>query len=237
MSNNRRLVSRQRRNEESSPASRPRQRESEAAPRQPTALPPYEPPTCPLTETAKRQLDDLRVNQDHTKYKKHLNNAITSITNCAMETNERLHARKDRVQKLAEKRLHQGTEDDQKMDEYVEAERYAEHLEKKVSDITTQAEKALRDLIDYGDELTMQDTIMKEVHGNIEAPLAGQRQNRQRVEGESEDSEDLAPDPDILSAVELFKQAKEDYAAEYSSKTMRARYYILHFDMSIEAKS
>jgi hypothetical protein len=107
------------------------------------------------------------------------------------------------------------------MAEYAKEEKYAEHLEKKVSEITTNAEKALRDLIDYGDELTMQDTILKEVHDSIEG----------------DQNEDLAADPEVLSAVELFKQAKEDYAAKYASKSMRQRCYIPHFDVSIEANS
>jgi hypothetical protein len=128
--------------------------------------------------------------------------------------------------------------DDEKPENHVEQEHYTDDLELKVSDLTTKAEKALRDLIDYRDELAMQDAIMKEVGENIAAAptaqpaqLAGRRRLRElQADGEEGDEQEPqdendapAADENILSAIELLKKAKEEHTARYTSKTMRAR--------------
>ena len=224
------MVSRSRQNEQSSPAQQSRQRET-------TSLPPYQAPSCPLTAKAKRELDNLRVNQDTSKYKKHIAAAIKVLTDAAFVSNDRLSSRKAEVAKLADKRRNQGIDESEKSKEDIEAEQYADNLEKKVTAITSKAEKALRELIDYGDELSMQDTILKEVVDNIPSPPAnpisfgrprrsrGEKHGEEDEEGEV-DVEAPSTDPEILSALELLQKAKEAYAINYASKSMRQRYLI-----------
>ena len=224
MSSRRQLVSRARHNEASSPAQRSRNRNSDAGTvREPTALPPYEPPSCPLSASATRALGDIRLNHDYSKYKRHLDASVDAITNAAGDSNERLTIRRSRVKKNAEKRRNQGTEDEEKTPKEEEDELMASQLEKKVGDLTSQAEKALRDLMDYRDELAMQDTIMREIGESIAAAPAEQPSSRGQNNADEDEDDTPAAAPPILSAVELLKKAKQDYSATYASKSMRDR--------------
>jgi hypothetical protein len=225
----RRLVNRGRINENSLPAQRSRHREPEV-PHEPTPLPPYEPPSCALTPSAKRALDNLRANHDYSKYKRHLDGSIKALTNSVGDSNERLRFRKEALEKAKERRARAGDEEEGK----TEAEEACGGMESNVATLTRKAEQALRELIDYGDELAMKDTIMGDVSENVAAapPRPVQRQRRQGSHedenGENEEAVEEYQDPEvdgsIVSAVELLKQAQEEYAAEYAAKSMRARY-------------
>jgi E3 SUMO-protein ligase NSE2 len=230
----RHLVNRSRaNNQDSSPVPRGGARQ-----REPVALPPYEPPSFPLTPTAQRDLENLRENHDYAKYKKHLGGAIETITGCAAEINDQLTNRQELVRRGEEKRRQAGKGDEDKTEEEKERESHTRFMAKKVGDLTTKAEKALRELIDYGDELAMRDTMMQDVSQSIaDAPVAQPRAPRQRrrrasgEEGEEENDEDAsqdgddapADDPRVLSAVELLKKVKQDYDTQYASKTMLER--------------
>lgn len=219
-----RLVSRSRLNADSTPA-RGRVRESEAPARQQHELPPYEPPSCPLSTAAKRKLDDLRTNRDAAKYNKHLKLAIATIPVAAAACNDRLSDRQEAVRKRANKRKHDGVEDADMPQDHIEAENYLKSFTKQVDSLTEKSEKALRELIDLGDEARMQDVILREVEENIPvAPAQPARRRREDDEdGEEDENEAPAADAEILSAVELIKKAKADYTSEYQSKTMRQR--------------
>ena len=231
MSSSRRLVQRGRVNENSSPARRPRQRES-AAVQEPTPLPPYEPPSCALTPNAKRALDSLRVNHDYSKYKKHIDASIKALTNSVGDINERLRLRKEALEKAKERRARAGDENDGKTEE----ETQYDDAKRNVTSLTTNAEQSLRDLIDYRDELAMKDTIMGEVSDNIAAappprPVARRQRRQGSNEEENRENEGLAVEDDeeaedgsIVSAFELLKKAQEQYAADYAAKSMRTRY-------------
>jgi E3 SUMO-protein ligase NSE2 len=241
MFSRRSLISRQQR-DAPSPIQRPHP--SEAQPRQVPALPPYEPPTCPLTETAKRSLIDL--NNDYRKYEKHIQIAIQNITECAAESNDKLYESKESLRKLVERR--EAAEDDQeKTEEEEEAEQRVKELEAKVGELTAQSEKALRDLIDYSHELAHQKQMMEDVTeaaaaastmgmtsaaGNRKSgagKLQREQANPSTSSDEDEEMDEVVDEANttipasILSLTELLKKAKEDYASEYNSKTMRAR--------------
>lgn len=161
---------------------------------------------------------------------------MKAISTAAADNNDRLASHKALVKKQADFRQAKDIADDQKPEQHIEQERYTDALEGKVSDLTNRAEKALRDLIDYGDELAMQDTIMKGLVEGIAAapssrPAVRRRQRNPRADEEEEEEEEEPEDEDdapaanenILSAVELLKKAKEEYTARYTSKSMRAR--------------
>ncbi|KUJ12282.1 uncharacterized protein LY89DRAFT_652687 [Mollisia scopiformis] len=223
----RRLVSRSRLNEESSPAPRGRGRESRAPARQQHDLPPYEPPACPLTVDAKRKLDDLRTNRSTAKYANHIKTALKTVSESAARCNERLTDRKEAVAKAAEKRKGKGIEDANKSQAEIDEENYVRQFSKQVKTGTEKADIAVRELIDLGDELAVQDTILREVDENITAAPAPRPARRQR-DGEEEDAENEADapadDPEIMSAIELLKKAKEDYARQYQAKSLMQRY-------------
>jgi hypothetical protein len=229
-SNRRHLVQRNRNQEQFSPAQRGRPRQSETPVQRPAALPSYQPPSCPLSDDAKRQIENLRIEQNVEKYKKHIKSAIKTLGSSTAECNERLVARKATLDKIIARTRDRDGEDGEPSEQIVEAEKIYSDLKDQVEKLTADAEKALRDLIDYGDELTMRDTIMQDVHQNIIITSAAQparRMRRHRDDSEQNGSEDEtetpAEDPEILSAVELLAKAKEDYAAKYRAKSMKAR--------------
>ncbi len=237
MSNRRSLQSRQQRDNGASPVQHSRQT---------TALPPYEPPSCPLTESAKRKLAEISSSRDYRKYEKHLQAAIVNVQNSAAESNDRLYESKERLKKLVERReaadsQAEKSEAEEKMEDRVR------ELEEKVDRITAESEKALRDLIDYKEELVQQGDMMKKVIEEAAAAAASNTRishsaarntKRRRPANQSDDddesSQEAADEEDvemedtslqaaILSPTELLKKAKEDYSTAYNSKTMRAR--------------
>jgi hypothetical protein len=173
------------------------------------------------------------VNHDYSKYKKHLDGSIKAITNSIADSNDRLRLRKEWLAKAqARRRAAEGNEDG--VDNSKEA--YVRGMENKVKSLTAAGDKALRDLIDYGDELSMKDAMMKEVSENIAAapaPRPAARRHRRQgssddenAENEEDNEEDEEPEVDgsVVSAVELLKKAQQEYAAEYASKSLRAKY-------------
>lgn len=253
MASRRSLLSRQNRDSGSATVQRPRgnrdsglgqvQRSS-----QPTALPPYEPPTCPLNEGAKRSLANITMSLDLRKYEKHLNAAVKNITEFAGESNDHLFASQERVRRMAQRR-EAGQDDSEKTEAEEEAEQRAREMEKRVEKLTAESEKALRDLIDYKQELAQQGELLQRVSdeaaaastaASASAAASGRRAaRRERRPDQSSDDEDgnfepTAEDEDvemggtesqaaILSPTELLKKARDEYQTTYTSQTLRTR--------------
>ncbi|KAI9742978.1 MAG: hypothetical protein M1818_003273 [Claussenomyces sp. TS43310] len=161
MSSRRHLVSRTSRVDET-PARRGRQAEASAASPRSSDLPPYQPPAHPLTASHQRKLADISASRDYSKYKKHLEVAIKNITNCTAESNDRLYDAKQTWSKQMEKREAAGG-DLQIGDAEERASQRVADLEDKVKLLTENAEKALRDLIDYRDEMAQQENMLRAV--------------------------------------------------------------------------
>ncbi|KAL2069603.1 hypothetical protein VTL71DRAFT_14282 [Oculimacula yallundae] len=238
--NNRRLVSRSRMNDTASPAPARRQqsRASETPARQPARqaqtqieLPPYEPPICALSEEAQNALDSLSNTYDYSKYKKHLGSAKVVMRMAAAESNDRLLSRKENFPKLVERRRREGVADEDRSEGEAKDETVLKGFERANDKFTVQAEEAMRELIDYSDELSVQDAIIKEVVqeiANAPAPRRSAPRRRRDAGSDDEDQEEEdeppAADSDNMSAVELLRQAKEDRAAKYAAQSKRARY-------------
>jgi hypothetical protein len=217
------LVQRSRNPEQSSPAQGTRQHGSEAPV---SMLPPYQPPSCPLTAHSQRQLNHLHVESGTQKYKKHISGALHALQNATADCHERVYVRKEQLEKLSKRK----DQDEGLARKYTEREKQSNTLKRQVETITLEAENAVRDLVDYEDELAMQDTIMKDIIKDIrEAPTVqpARRPRRVRLDDEaSEEDEEEAPtdDPNILSPVELLKKAKEEYASQWGERSMKSRY-------------
>lgn len=230
MSSRKHLVSRSRLSQNSSPAQRrPRDEDNESS--TPSPLPPYEPPSFPLTANQKHALDNLRVKYDGAAYKKHLDASKKNVINAIGEANDRLTVHRMKAQRTEEKLRQQERE---KTEGEVEEERYTHTMNKKVTDLTSKGEAAMRDLIDYTDELVMRDTIMTEVSENIidvPVPRVAPRRRRRQSSGDSdvdeeniaEEEGDLAPEVTIVSPVDMLKKAKDNYQTSYNSKSMSDR--------------
>ncbi|PVH87679.1 hypothetical protein DL98DRAFT_649297 [Cadophora sp. DSE1049] len=233
--NNKRLVSRSRMNDTASPAPRrQQQRASETPARQParqTELPPYEPPVCALSVEAQQALDALSNTYDYSKYRRHLDSAKAVVRNAAAESNDRLVTRQEAFPRAVERRRKEGVADEDKPEAEVNDEVCLKRFERNNTTFTTQAEEAMRELIDYSDELAMQSAIMKDVvRGTTSAPTPRRPAPRRRRDVGSDDedgeeeAESPAADPEQMSALELLRQAKEDHAAKYASQSKRSRY-------------
>jgi hypothetical protein len=214
MSNRRHLVSRSRNDANSSPAPQAHHRVSQTPTRPHTALPPYEPPCCPLSEDAKRKVEALSLDHDYSKYKKHLKTTIAAVTTSTADLNERLTTRKDELKRANEKRKNreQAGSSQGLTEEETAARTYFNGLNKQVASLTDKADLALRDLIDYGDELAMKVTILKDVAESISTSQHARTQS-----GEEDEH-------NMLSATKSYQMAQEDYARKYKDKGLRAKY-------------
>ncbi|KAI9650746.1 hypothetical protein NHQ30_000771 [Ciborinia camelliae] len=204
----------QRNSPQSSPApSRPR-------PSEPIPLPDYTPPTCPLAADAQRAIANIRNIHNSAKLKKHLNTAIKNITDTTVANNDRLWERKRQVEKNARKRERDGQEDEDMPADHKDLETHLRHLTKKVNLWTVQAEIAMRVLIDRGDEVERNEMVIGDVCNKLaEAnPPAGNRRTR------GHDAEEEQPDGEVISAVELLDQTKEEYKTKYEAESMTKRY-------------
>jgi len=216
MASRRSLVSRQNRDAPSPQVPRARQ---------PTALPPYEPPSCPLTVNAQRSLANISSSVDYRKYENHLKAAVANITNCTGDINERLYVKKERVRRMAEKR-EAADPDAEKSTAEEEAEDKVREMEIKVEKITAQSEQALRDLIDYKVELAEQSGMLDEVSEEATASNVQTHRNanyEEATQDEDGEMEGAASQATILSPTELLKKAKEEHDAAYKSQSMRVR--------------
>jgi septal ring factor EnvC (AmiA/AmiB activator) len=192
----------------------------------------------------------LNVTQDTAKYKKHLKNSLESITNSAVEATDHLVDAREKLRRHVERRAQraEGGEDEdgngegKKTEAEVKAEQRAAMLEERVPGLTVESEKALREIIDYADELARQGGVLEGVvrraaEASLRANEARRQRQRQRHQAENSDDEDAEEDVDadgdvemmdpevaILSPLELLKAAKEEDEAAYEARTMRSRY-------------
>ena len=238
----RRLVNRGERHsllqQTASPRNAPRQ--SSAAP-EPTPLPTYELPQCPLTADAKRQLEQLFSGRETKKYEDHLKLAIATVTSAAVEGNDRVVTRREGLKRSEKKRQKLEEEGGKEGEDYKKALKKEEEermftnvLEKKVDKLNSQAERAVRELIDCKEELGAQRDILGEVSENVATAPVG----RQRRRGGNEDGEEgeMAPaeDVEILSALELTQEKKEEYKRKWEARSLHQRYiHALKSDMFI----
>lgn len=204
--------------------------------RSPLPLPEYEPLSCPLTATARRDLENLRQNHDYSKYKKTLDLSVSYLNDSAGLTGDRLSTRKEIARRRAEKRKAAGKDDNEKSEQEVQDEGYLRTFEKQVNEWQVKAEKSLREIVDFKDELAMQESIMRGVSGQIsETPVPVVRADRQRrrrgssvASGENAQEEEREDSPDeeveVLSPLELLQKAKEEYHVKYNEQSMRTRY-------------
>jgi ribosomal protein L12E/L44/L45/RPP1/RPP2 len=233
MSNRRHLVQGSRNTQEAtaSPA-RTLQRNSHGGGQQSnTELPPYQPLECALTPSAREQLERLKNTHDHTKYKKHIKSSILAVTEAATSGNDRLTERKAEAQKRAERREKEGRYNEEPTQEEKEDADYLKTLSRKVKTMTQEIEIALRELIDYDDELAMFTNRLEDVIATIgDAPAPRPARARaQRADpdedGDSDDPDEEEPEEEVpvIAPSDMYKKALGKYETEYRSKSMRAR--------------
>ncbi|RKF83398.1 putative transcription factor c2h2 [Golovinomyces cichoracearum] len=186
----------------------------------------YSPPHFSLSVGAKRKIEELYLHHDFTKYKKHIKDATNLITKATYECNDRFWQRNQKFQALNE-RMRTSENVDEKLKIRFETEnKYTQDLGKKVECITAKAEKALRDLIDFGDELSIQSNILHKVAEKAaEKEISSHTSRRQSSQNEVNSIQDEnGTERPVLRGIDIFKTEKRDYKTKYESKGLKERY-------------
>ena len=143
--------------------------------------------------------DDVR------KYRKHLEYAQKTIPNAVAQLNDKANKRKQANEKWIAKRIEEGRAEDEK----TEAERGEEHaaaiMAKTSEELTEESEIALREIIDYGDELSMRTQILTNVIESIAVIPPPQLDS---LEQEEEDEQQEGA-PDVISTVEILEELRK----------------------------
>ncbi|KAH6982127.1 zinc-finger of the MIZ type in Nse subunit-domain-containing protein [Ilyonectria sp. MPI-CAGE-AT-0026] len=191
-----------------------------------TALPEYQPPSCPLNDAARRALGNLSNNRGTVEYQMHLKDSVRLIGTSVGDLHERLREQRDKLEAYRARREEKGTEKSS------EEERLEEHfvdLEAQVNSLTDQSEKAIRDLIDRQAELEDESAILGDLY-TIAAPdasHAGLHPPQRQIDGDissSQDEEQKISVPAPPSVIDIFKTEQSRKVADYSALSMHQRY-------------
>lgn len=220
----RRLVNgRSRQSDSSTPAQRRHARDRDEI----IELPPYEQPICALSAKAKRALEQLNREIDFSKYDEQIKKSKALLSEASGECNDRNIVRQKVQKKNAHKRE---KEEKEKTNEDENDEIFARHINKKTETFTKNAEKAMRDLIDYSDERAMHESLLEDILQQLpDVPVGGQQRRRARNDdseeenGDDDNDEEEEEAAEAISAIELLQKARSDYTAKYQSKTMLKR--------------
>lgn len=192
------------------------------------SLPPYEPPSCAATAEARRAIADLSDHRD-TRYEDHIKKAIRALGESTAAINDSLGHRQARLRGLDRRRRASGLEGE---DELKRLEEYTASLEGEITELTQQAEKSVRGLIDHKAALEDEQAVLSRVHTTLATqpppPPPSRRGLHPASQGaggdddsEMRDVEDVLPSKGPL---EMMKEAKERKAAEYQALDAHRRY-------------
>ncbi|GKT98113.1 chromosomal organization and dna repair protein [Fusarium langsethiae] len=181
------------------------------------ALPDYEPPACPLTDTARRNLNDLSNTRTSAVYQQQVSESIRLLGFSVSDIHERLRTQHENLESQKARREEKGTdktEDEQRL------EAHLTKLEERVNELTESSEKAVRELIDHRAELEDEAGILSELHDITSAEAHQQRQD-QEEQGEGDDQKDQVA---ASSVVETFNDLRVKKEAEYKNMSAHQRY-------------
>lgn len=199
---------------------------------EPTPLPPYQPPSNPLTPDFQRALNDLPRTHRLEGLKKHLHQATQSLTTVAGDVNDRYY------KKLEAYRKHKARRQDKNEEEDDEAsERALEEMREVVDKMTSSLEESVRKAIDAKAAVEGIEVALREVGANISSgggavvptqSTLGASQFRQRKRqrdagSESEDS-DGQQDSNPAHPLGLLKRKMTEYNSSYQNISMRNKF-------------
>ncbi|KAM0439923.1 hypothetical protein ACHAPT_001021 [Fusarium lateritium] len=190
-----------------------------------TALPEYQPPSCPLSDAARRSLNDLSHARTTAVYQQQLGDSLRLLGSSVGDLHEQLREQRDRLEAIRTKRQEKSTEktpDEERLDDHVT------DLEARVNALTDSSEEAIRALIDYGAELEDEGIIITDLYNAAAADQAqSQRRSGQRddAEGSTESGDDVdSKDLAAPSNLERFKAMRAKKKADYTAMDMHQRY-------------
>lgn len=208
--------------------------------RGPTPLPPYEPPSHPLTPAAQRALQALPRTHKLDRLKRHLDVSNNSLTEMAGEVNDRYWQRADYHRRRKARRAQQG------IDDGVEEEgrdRTLEQMRETVDGMTEKMEEGVRRMIDAKAAVDGVENALVEVAGNVArgngAVAATQstlgasqfRQGRRRRGGghnddegsEFEDEPSQEDGQENVGPTQVLQKKLEDHRMRYNTLPLRNR--------------
>ena len=220
---------------------------SPARSRASTALPTYEPPSCPLNDSARKALGELSNNRDAGGYGTHLKDSVNYLGHSVIDLQERLRGQRDRLANLRRRRAEKGIDD--KTPDEVRLETHLASLSENVNSLSRESEVAVRDLIDRRAELEDQATVLGDLYtaavtqenaanatGNRrtrnsrttaaqqEDPEAAEAQQDAAAAAEDE-AEDTKPPPPA-STRDAFRESRALKRSEFQQLTPYQRYAV-----------
>lgn len=197
-------------------------------------LPEYEPLACPLTAEAKRAIADLSNSRDVHRYQNHVKTSIRHLGTSVAGINDAARSRHEALRRMAEKRAESNDpESQEKHERELEIEAHAAILDTEVPSLTSQAEAALRDLIDRQIELDDEKAALADTVSFFQMLPEHQTRPRRRTRAENnEDDEnpdndetvDELPPPPEQSVIDVLRQNKADKSRDYENLNAYQRY-------------
>jgi hypothetical protein len=181
------------------------------------ALPDYEPPACPLTDVARRNLNDLSNTRTSAVYQQQVSESIRHLGFSVSDIHERLRTQRENLESQKARREEKGTdktEDEQRL------EAHLADFEERANELTKSSEKAVRELIDRRAELEDEAGILGELYDTTNAEAHQQRQDQEQQGEEDDRKEQLA----ASSVIGIFKDLRVKKEAEYKSMSAHERY-------------
>lgn len=190
-----------------------------------TALPEYQPPSCPLSDAARRDLNDLSHARTTVVYQQQLSDSVGLLSSGISDLHEQLREQRDRLESLRAKRQEKGNE---KTPDEERLETHVADLETRVNALTDSFEEAIRVVIDYKAELEDEGLIITDLYNAAAADVAqSQRRPRRGDDAEAaEESDDDVDSKDLAapSILERFKDMRAKKKADYTAMDMHQRY-------------
>ncbi|KAM6534948.1 hypothetical protein FALCPG4_004565 [Fusarium falciforme] len=190
-----------------------------------TALPEYQPPSCPLSDAARRDLNDLSHARTTVVYQQQLGDSVGLLGSSIGDLHEQLREQRDRLESLRAKRQEKGNErtpDEERLETHVA------DLETRVNSLTDSFEEAIRVVIDYKAELEDEGLIITDLYNAAAADVAqSQRPPRRGDDAEAAEESDNDVDSKDLAApsiLERFKDMRAKKKADYTAMDMHQRY-------------
>lgn len=198
----------------------------------PTPLPPYQPPTNPLTPGAQRALNELHRTHRLDGLRKHLLQATYSLTTVAGDVNDRYY------KKLEVHRRHKARIQDKKEGDDDDASGEAlQEMRGMVDKMTGSLEESIRKTIDAKAAVDGIEVVLKELSANISAgggavvstqSTLGASQLRQtkRQRDPDSDNEDSDGQEDLNPAhpLGMLKRKMTEYNSNYQNLSMREKF-------------
>ncbi|RTE73179.1 hypothetical protein BHE90_012396 [Fusarium euwallaceae] len=187
------------------------------------ALPEYQPPSCPLSDAARRDLNDLSHARTTVVYQQQLGDSVGLLGSSISDLHEQLREQRDRLEALRTKRQEKGNE---KTADEERLETHVADLEARVNSLTDAFEEAIRTVIDYKAELEDEGLIITDLYNAAAADVAqSQRRTRRGDDAEVEEDDDVdRKDLAAPSILERFRDMRAKKKADYTAMNMHQRY-------------